>query len=105
MYNRSSIVSVSSGLPTLIFELEQNYPNPVNPHGVATITFSLPTEGHVRLSVVDVVGKEVEVLVDESRRAGRYQILFYPNQLPAGIYFYILSSNRQTEVKRLMVIR
>jgi len=105
-YARSTIVSVEEWIDSkLKFQLEQNYPNPVTRKGLATIRFTLPVAGRVRLSLVDISGKEIDVLVNEDKKAGRYAVEFRPGSLPEGTYFYVLSSSAQTEVKRLMVIR
>lgn len=68
------------------FALEQNYPNPFNPK--TTIAFVLPTPSDVRLSVFDVLGREVSVLVNEKRGAGIHQAAFDGSDHSSGVYFY-----------------
>lgn len=66
-----------------------SYPNPFNPS--ATIKYQLPADGVVKLSVFDVLGRQVEVLVNETKPAGFYTASFNASQLPSGIYFARLS--------------
>ncbi len=79
------------------FDLEQNYPNPFNP--VTTINFSLPNDGIASLKVYDVLGNEVDVLLNGFQKAGRQSIQFDASKLSSGIYFYELRSGN--EVKRM----
>lgn len=106
-YTRSSLVSVNSekDIPNE-FTLEQSYPNPVSSSGQeAIITFTLPSHSQVKLSVVDNLGKEVAVLVDEMKEQGKYQTQFNPSSLPSGTYYYVLQSSSSSKVKKVMVVR
>jgi len=67
------------------FGLSQNYPNPFNP--TTTVPFSLKSAGKVRLSVFDMMGREVAVLVDGIMPAGSQTAQFSANNLSSGIYF------------------
>ncbi len=66
------------------FRLSQSYPNPFNPS--TTITFELPKSSAVRLSVYDLLGREVSVLVNERRDAGVYEVTFDGSNLASGVY-------------------
>jgi hypothetical protein len=72
-----------SELPTTI-SLEQNYPNPFNPS--TTIAFSLPRSGHVRVSVYDVLGRELTTLVEGDLPAGRHEAYFDGAGIASGVY-------------------
>ncbi len=74
----------------LAFVLEQNYPNPFNPS--TSIEFTIPTYSHVKLSVFNIAGKEVAVLVDEGLNPGKYLESFSAELLSSGVYFYRLQS-------------
>ncbi len=79
------------------YNLSQNYPNPFNPS--TKINFSIPKSGKVKLSVFNMVGKEVVVLLDQSLSAGNYTADFDASNLTSGVYFYTLQSENFTETK------
>jgi hypothetical protein len=95
-------VGVSRGLPTA-FSLEQNFPNPFNPS--TTIKFELPKESRVKLSVFDILGREVSALVDERRDAGIFEVRFDGSGLASGVYFYRLQAGTYVETKKLLLLR
>jgi hypothetical protein len=80
------------------FRLFQNYPNPFNP--ATKITFALPESGNVNLVVFDLLGKEVEVLVNEHLPSGNFEVNWDASNYPSGTYFYRLSTNNFTEAKK-----
>jgi hypothetical protein len=85
------------------FSLGQNYPNPFNPS--TTIRFSISHAGPVKLSVFDMLGREVARLVDEEKMSGTYFTVWNPEKAATGTYFYCLRSGGLLEVKRLMLIK
>ncbi|MCX6164548.1 MAG: T9SS type A sorting domain-containing protein, partial [Ignavibacteriae bacterium] len=85
------------------FNLSQNYPNPFNP--VTKIKYSIPKAGLVKLSVYDILGKEVEVLVNEYRVPGNYIVDFEASKLFSGVYFYKLTSGDFSDTKKMMLIK
>jgi len=70
------------------FTLFQNYPNPFNPS--TRISYSLPNPGYASLRVYDILGREIQTLVNEFQKAGTYSVNFDASKLPSGIYFYKL---------------
>jgi hypothetical protein len=86
-----------------MFTLSQNYPNPFNP--VTNIKFSIPAGGNVKLTVFDITGKEVAVLVNQNMNAGNYTADFDASQLSSGIYFYTLSSGSFTDTKKMILVK
>jgi len=89
----SMAARVRTGDPTALDEADlpftvENYPNPFNPQ--TTLRFTLPEEAHVRLTVYDVLGREIMVLVDGTRLAGTHEAHFDGSRLPSGIYVYRL---------------
>lgn len=68
----------------------ESYPNPFNPQ--TTIRFTLPEETYVRLTVFDVLGRAIRVLVDGTQEAGPHDVHFDGSSLPSGIYFYRLTA-------------
>ena len=93
------------------YQLSQNYPNPFNP--ATRINFSLPFESNVRLSVFNILGQEIKILVDNQvQPVGNYNLTFDASDLPSGIYFYrlIASSSEDNgrnfvDVKKMMLIK
>jgi len=85
------------------YDLAQNYPNPFNP--TTTISYSLKSSGKVRLSVFDIMGKEVAVLVDGSRAAGNYDVQFNASNLTSGMYFYKLQTADQMFTKKMTLVK
>jgi subtilisin-like proprotein convertase family protein len=81
-------VSVTEQNIPLKYELSQNYPNPFNP--VTRISYRIAENTKVKLSVFDILGKEVKILVNEKQSAGNYEVIFNVADLPSGVYFYQL---------------
>jgi len=85
------------------FELEQNYPNPFNPE--TNVGFGISHPGLVSLKVYDALGKEVAVLVNEIKSAGRYNVAFDGSDLPSGIYFYKLETETFSNAKKMILLK
>ena len=83
------------------FTLLQNYPNPFNP--TTRIEFELTSTAPVRLAVYDVLGREVAVLIDETRSAGRHAVNFTADHLTSGVYLYRLESNGRNQTRALLL--
>jgi hypothetical protein len=98
----TSVGNSLGGLPHE-FALHQNYPNPFNPS--TTIKYELPKSTVVRLSVYDMLGREVSVLVDERRDTGVHEVNFEASRLSSGVYFYRLQAGDFTQTKRLLLLR
>jgi hypothetical protein len=81
--------------------LLQNSPNPFNP--TTTIRFTLPDGGRTELSVFDILGKEVAVIIDEYRTAGSHEVAFDGRALPTGIYFCRLRHSGGTRIGRMIL--
>lgn len=94
-----------------VFSLSQNYPNPFNP--VTKIRFTVPSitlrqaqsDYKVNLKVFDILGREIETLLDEEKPAGIYEVDFDGSTLPSGIYFYKLQAGQFTETKKMVLIK
>lgn len=87
----------------LAYSLDQNYPNPFNP--TTEISYTIAEAGHVTLKVYDMLGREVETLVNEGQHPGRYLVTFDAARAATGVYFYRLSSGRFTSVKRMVMMK
>ncbi|MFA7360062.1 MAG: T9SS type A sorting domain-containing protein [Candidatus Kapaibacterium sp.] len=100
--NPTGIVNVKSEIPTS-YSLKQNYPNPFNPNTV--IRFSLPSVSQISLKVYDVMGREVQSLVNEKLQAGTYETTFDGSGLNSGVYFYKLMTDGFTETRRMLLVK
>jgi hypothetical protein len=85
------------------FALSQNYPNPFNPSTV--IRFSLPSSHVTRLTVYDVLGREVAVLVDGVLAQGSHSVNFDASAFTSGVYLYKLEAGGMVLTKRMTLIK
>ena len=93
---------VSSELPSG-YSLEQNYPNPFNPQ--TTIPFNLVASGHVRMAVYDVLGREVNLLVDQTMQAGQHRVTWEAGQLPTGNYLVRLEAGGKVMTRSMVLMK
>lgn len=84
-------------------QLEGNYPNPFNPQ--TTISFVLPGAAHARLAVYDVLGRQVAVLTDGVRPAGKHSLSFDGTGLPSGLYLYTLETGSDRLTRPMMLLK
>jgi len=85
------------------YELEQNFPNPFNP--ITNISYSLPSEGKVELIVYDILGRNVQTIVNEIQSSGKHIVTFNGNELSSGVYFYRLNYDGHSTVKKMMMLK
>jgi hypothetical protein len=111
IYNASmNIIGVkptSNEIPTR-FELAQNYPNPFNP--TTTIKFSIAKTSNVTIKIYDVMGKEINTLVNQKMTPGKYDVKWSSinnnNQIVAsGVYFYRIETGEFTDVKKMVLVK
>ena len=101
-YTPSAVVDL--GARPGVFSLEQNYPNPFNPS--TEVIYSLKSAGLVRLSVYDLLGREVAVLVNNEKEApGLHEALFTGANMPSGMYFYKLKCAGESITKRMLLLK
>jgi Secretion system C-terminal sorting domain len=86
-----------------VYKLYQNYPNPFNPS--TTINFDIVKAGIVRIVLYDVLGREVKTIVNEYTDPGRFKVVFTADNLASGLYFYKITSNEFTDVKKLLIVK
>ncbi|MBS1552595.1 MAG: T9SS type A sorting domain-containing protein [Bacteroidetes bacterium] len=99
-YNLSEEVLIGSPEK---FSLSQNYPNPFNP--VTVINYELPFNSNVQLKVYDISGKEVITLVNGFKEAGRYDVTFDGSNFASGVYYYKITSDNFSSVKKMFLIK
>ena len=85
------------------YYLFQNYPNPFNP--ITTIKYALPKNEFVKLVLFDILGREIQTLVNEKQSAGTYETTFNASQYPSGVYFYNLTTEEFSETKKMLMIK
>ncbi len=95
-------VNIGNGIPTEYF-LDQNYPNPFNPS--TEILYGITKAGEVRLSVFDLLGREVSILVDESQSPGHYKAPFHGRGLASGIYIYRLQTSEGVLTRKMVLMK
>ncbi|MCX7874839.1 MAG: T9SS type A sorting domain-containing protein [Melioribacteraceae bacterium] len=89
-------------LPTE-FNLSQNYPNPFNP--VTVISYQLPVGVWTTLKIYDLLGNEITTLVNEYKQPGIYVETFHGTTLPSGVYFYRLTANNFSSVRKMIFLK
>ena len=85
------------------FSLYQNYPNPFNPS--TSIKFDLTDASLVRLAIYDMLGRQVDVLINQQLGAGTHNISFNAGNLASGIYFYRLEAGSFTDIKKMTLVK
>ena len=100
--NGFGITDVEEVIPTE-FSLSQNYPNPFNPN--TTISYGLKTATNVELTVYNVLGQEIAMLVNQKQRAGNYEINFDASNLSSGTYLYKITAGEFVSVKKLLLMK
>lgn len=85
------------------FSLGQNYPNPFNPK--TNIKFSIPKADYVRLKVYDIKGSEVALLLNKNIPKGEYTYEFDAGNLPSGVYFYTLKTEKFYSTKKMILVK
>jgi hypothetical protein len=83
------------------FELKQNYPNPFT--GTTTIPFHVSKAGKVTIEILDIAGRIIATVVDDYMQGGDYKTEFESKNLQSGIYFYKLSTNGTSDIRKMVV--
>lgn len=99
----TGVESESSNNSPNKFALDQNYPNPFNPS--TTIKYSIPKMSFVTIKIYDVLGREVQTLINEQKSAGNYSAVFNANNFPSGIYFYRIQAGDFVQTKKMVLLK
>ena len=109
---------INAGSPTLlsndeqsipnVYVLYENYPNPFNP--VTTLRYDLPENGHVNITIYDLLGREVKTLIDQTQNAGYRSVIWnatndYGKQVSAGIYLYQIQTGEYISTKKMVLLK
>jgi hypothetical protein len=85
------------------FMLSQNYPNPFNPS--TTFKYSIAKQSSVLIKIYDLIGNEIETLVNEEKPVGTYELTWNASNLPSGVYFYQLRAGDFVETKKMILMK
>lgn len=96
----TSVSEISSPINS---RLEQNYPNPFNSN--STIRYFVTKKSFIKLSVFNLFGKEVKVLVNEEQNPGQYEVIFDGKEFVSGIYIYNLKTDEASLTKNMILIK
>jgi hypothetical protein len=96
------IKQISEIIPSA-YSLSQNYPNPFNPE--TNIKFAIPKNEFVKITVFDMLGKELETLVNEQLAPGTYETNWNASNYPSGVYFYKLSAGDFSETRKMLLLK
>jgi hypothetical protein len=97
-----SVEDLHSGIPK-DYNLYQNYPNPFNPS--TKIGFAIPSPGQVTIDVFNQLGEQVSTIFNSNLSVGYYEIEFDARNLPSGLYFYRIISNKFVSVKKMILLK
>jgi hypothetical protein len=107
---RAKYIALTTGVPDLLssrvpseFGLSQNYPNPFNPR--TTIRYEVPQKSRLTLSVYNLLGQQVSILVQGEQEAGHHEVRFDGSNLASGVYFYRLQAGSFVETKKLLLLK
>jgi GH35 family endo-1,4-beta-xylanase len=100
--NPTGVKGPTTGVPSK-YQLEQNYPNPFNP--VTTIRYNITKTSSVTLRVFDMLGREVQTLVNTMQTPGQYLVTLNAQNLGSGVYFYRLSAGSFIDTKKLVLLK
>lgn len=95
-------VTENGNLP-IVYKLHQIFPNPFNP--ITEIRFDLKNPGLTKLTVFDVLGRQVATLINDDLPAGYHSVRFEGTRFAAGVYFYRIESGKFHDIKKMVLIR
>jgi hypothetical protein len=95
-------VKEEGGIPTQ-FSISQNYPNPFNP--TTRIEFALPKRALTKIVIYDLLGREIQTLINRELEAGYYEFTVDADNLPSGVYFYRVQSGDFTQTKKMILMK
>jgi len=96
------IKSISTEIPK-VFKVYQNYPNPFNPKTL--INFDIPKASDVKIAIYDLLGREVEVIINRNLEPGKYSFDFVALNYASGVYFYRITAGEFTDIKKMLIVK
>lgn len=101
-FEYSNAVEVNFDAPVNLV-LDQNYPNPFNP--TTTIKYEIPKNSFVKLSIYDLLGREISTLVNQAQNAGYHEVTFNAKDLSSGIYVYQIQAGEFSRIKKMLLVK
>jgi hypothetical protein len=102
IFGITDVANTDMGVPES-YKLEQNYPNPFNPS--TRISYAIPENAKVRLTIYNLLGQQVATLVNEDQQLGNHAVLFEANKLSTGVYFYRLEAGKFTQTRKMLLLK
>ncbi|MBL7127518.1 MAG: T9SS type A sorting domain-containing protein [Ignavibacteria bacterium] len=99
----TTAISKQEGIIPEKFNLHQNYPNPFNP--ATNIKFDIPKASYVKLTIYNILGKEITTLVNEKLNIGSYEVNWNGMDYPSGVYFYKMVADDYVNVKKMVLLK
>ncbi|MCK9245229.1 MAG: T9SS type A sorting domain-containing protein [Candidatus Marinimicrobia bacterium] len=97
-----SVTCAESTIPA-VFRIHNNYPNPFNP--ATTLSYEIAEPGLTKITIYDMQGKEVDILLNTNQQPGRYELKFDGSQLSNGIYFCKFASGINTKIIKMLLVK
>jgi hypothetical protein len=100
----SQLTGASNVFEPVVLDMQlNNFPNPFNP--VTTISYAIPQDGKLKITVYNSLGAKERELVNEYLSAGNYEIQFDGKNLPSGAYYCILESRSRMLTRRILLVK
>ncbi len=104
----ASPLSTQTQKGPVYFNVLQNYPNPFNP--VTTLRYDLPENGHVNITIYDMLGRQVNTLINQTQDAGYKSVIWdatndYGKPVSAGIYLYQIQAGGYISTKKMVLLK
>lgn len=97
-----SVAPISSTVPEK-FRVSQNYPNPFNP--LTTVRVDMPHAGRLKLIVHDILGREIQTLVNQDLQSGSYDVKWNATDFASGVYYYTATTGNFVETKKMILMK
>ncbi|MCC6866532.1 MAG: T9SS type A sorting domain-containing protein [Ignavibacteria bacterium] len=97
------LTGIQGNMLPAVYKLEQNYPNPFNPQ--TKISFEIPVSTVVKITITDILGKELSIIKNEFSNSGSYEVLFDGTGFSSGIYFYKMETGDFSASKKMVLIK
>lgn len=103
LYCTGPLTGIGNSNIPVEYSLRQNYPNPFNPQ--TTISFDILKSGNVKLTVTDMLGKELQILKNEYFTSGKHEVVFDGSNMASGVYFYKIEAGEFSDSKKMVLIK